>query len=213
MFVNEWSIAATGLGIGLAIAAPVGPVNLIILNRVMRRGFWSGIAAGCGAVLADTIFAAGAAFGITAIATFIEGHITIFRLVGSVLLLVFGIRVYLTRPEDLQTRGVDTRLNLLGAAVSCFALTISNPATMFGLAAIFGGLGPIGEGPEDWDATAALVAGVAAGSLVWWLLLATAVTWMRGRITKAWLRVINVVSGGLLALVGAAVLVATAIGF
>lgn len=213
MFENDWSIAATGLGIGLAIAAPVGPVNLIILNRVVRRGFWSGIAAGGGAVFADTLFAAVAAFGITAISTFIEGHIAAFRIAGGLLLLLFGVKVYRTRPSEAVGRvAKSSTLNLVGAAVSCFALTISNPATMFGLAAIFGGLGPVGAEPEDWAATGILVAGVAAGSLLWWLLLAGAVTWLRDRITPVWLQVINAVTGGLLALLGAGVLGATLLG-
>lgn len=42
-----------GIVIGILVAAPVGPVNVLCIQRAVERGFWGGVAAGLGAVLGD----------------------------------------------------------------------------------------------------------------------------------------------------------------
>ena len=44
-------IIPVGLIIGILIAAPVGPVNVLCIQRAIERGFWGGIAAGIGLLL------------------------------------------------------------------------------------------------------------------------------------------------------------------
>ncbi len=55
----DWSLIAIGFGIGVAVAAPMGPVNIMVIHRGVRHGFLSAFVAGLGAVIGDTIFAAG----------------------------------------------------------------------------------------------------------------------------------------------------------
>ena len=54
-------LVVSGLIIGVLIAAPVGPVNIVCIQRTLERGFWGGFAAGVGAVLADGLIATVAA--------------------------------------------------------------------------------------------------------------------------------------------------------
>ncbi|MGB8693525.1 MAG: LysE family transporter, partial [Steroidobacteraceae bacterium] len=56
-----------GMAIGLAIAAPVGPIGLLCLRRSLEQGRAAGLATGLGAASADAIYGAIAAFGLTAI--------------------------------------------------------------------------------------------------------------------------------------------------
>lgn len=64
----------TGIGIGLLISAPIGPVNVLAMQRTLERWYWGGVAAGLGAVFADGLIAAIAAFGITAISGAMTDH-------------------------------------------------------------------------------------------------------------------------------------------
>ncbi len=39
-------IIPAGMLIGILVAAPVGPVNVLCIQRAIERGFWGGMAAG-----------------------------------------------------------------------------------------------------------------------------------------------------------------------
>ena len=46
-------LVLAGIGIGMLMAAPIGPVNVLVIQRAVAGGFWAGLAAGIGAVLGD----------------------------------------------------------------------------------------------------------------------------------------------------------------
>jgi threonine/homoserine/homoserine lactone efflux protein len=54
-----------GMGIGVALAAPIGPINIEIIRRGIQYGARSGWLVGLGALSADTIFAALIVSGLT----------------------------------------------------------------------------------------------------------------------------------------------------
>ena len=56
-------------GLGLAVAAPLGPIGAHCISRSLERGFWAGVAGGLGTALADAIYASLAA----AIVLFLAG--------------------------------------------------------------------------------------------------------------------------------------------
>jgi threonine/homoserine/homoserine lactone efflux protein len=60
----EW-IFVKGVLVGLLIAAPVGPVNVLVIRRTLVHGRLAGLCSGLGSALADTTFGAVAAFGIS----------------------------------------------------------------------------------------------------------------------------------------------------
>lgn len=57
-----------GMLIGIALAAPIGPVNIEIIARGLRHGFMHGWLVGLGALTADTIYALIVVSGVTPIA-------------------------------------------------------------------------------------------------------------------------------------------------
>lgn len=194
----------TGLGVGVVFSAPVGPVNILCVQRAFRSGFFSGLAAGWGAVAADGLFAAVAAFGITAVSGFVEGHSGWLQLIGGLLLIAFGIRTALAHPHLDQ--GEEETATLLGTAAATFGMTITNPATVLGFLALFGALGDWAPKPGDWLGAGTFVVGVVAGGSSWWLVVATAVAALRDRMTDRTLARINLVAGALLVAFGVAVL-------
>lgn len=194
----------TGLGVGILFSAPVGPVNILCLQRAFRSGFLAGLAAGLGAVMADATFAAVAAFGLTAVSSFIEGHSTWLQILGGTLLIVFGIRVARAHPH-LEAGAEETR-SLSATAVATFGMTITNPATVLGILAVIGSLGDWAPQPGDWLGAGLFVVGVLVGGSAWWFAVAAAVGVLRDRMTDTMLARINLVAGALLIGFGVAVL-------
>lgn len=210
--IDDVSLIATGVVIGIGVNAPIGPVNVMCIHRAVRNGAASALAAGAGAFVADVLFAGLAAFGVTAISAFIEGHIAVIKVLGGAILVGFGAKL-LFAPASHEGPANDTRLSLFKAAFTSFALTVTNPAVLLGFFAIFGGLAGFGEGKEDYGAAALLTLGTAIGSAAWWLALSTGASRLRERIAERWLDRINAASGCGLAAFGLAVLLSVALGY
>jgi threonine/homoserine/homoserine lactone efflux protein len=200
----ELLLVFIGFGVGVVMSAPVGPVNILCVQRAFRSGFFSGLAAGLGAVTADALFAGLAAFGFGAVSGFIEGHSLVLQAVGGVVLLVYGIRVARAHPH-LDENG-PAPASLSATAIGTFGMTVTNPATIFGFLALFGSLGDLAPRPGDTLGAGLFVVGVFGGGATWWLAVSTLVAFLRDRMTDDTLARINVVAGGLLLLFGAVML-------
>src|SRR5579871_1128376 len=87
-----------GIAIGLAIAAPVGPVAVLCIRRTLLQGHGAGLASGFGAVTADVIFGAMATFGVAALADVLFEHEIALRVIGGSFLLALGINTYRKEP-------------------------------------------------------------------------------------------------------------------
>ena len=208
--MSSLPLLLTGLTVGVVFSAPVGPVNILCVQRAFRSGFLAGLAAGWGAVAGDGLFAAVAAFGITAVSGFVEGHSGWLQLIGGFLLIGFGIRTALAHPH--LEAGEEEASTLVGTAVATFGMTITNPATVLGFLALFGSLGEWAPKPGDWLGAGTFVVGVVAGGSTWWLGVSAVVAALRDRMTDRTLARINLVAGALLVLFGVAVLVRLSLG-
>lgn len=185
-----------GLGIGLLMAAPIGPVNVLVIQRAVAKGFWGGLAAGLGAVLGDGVLAAAGAFSIAAISDVILAYGDTIQLIGGVLLVAFGLALLLTRP--VMTTPPHERSHILehmGIIPQTFILTVSNPGAVLGMAAMIGGLGSLIGGLNTNLEALILVAAVMGGSLLWWLGLSELIATIRHKLTDNRLKLINRVAG------------------
>ena len=192
-----------GIAVGIVIAVPVGPVGVLCLRRTIFEGKLAGLFSGLGAATADTIFGIIAAFGLTFVSDLLLGYQEWLRLGGAAFLLYAGGRALMSQPKvGPPPRHRDS---LLRDYASTFALTLTNPITILAFVGIFAGVGLTGE-EATLGRAAALVLGVLAGSLAWWLaLIFGAGLFMRsfGQRHLSW---INRGSGGILLLSGAALI-------
>jgi threonine/homoserine/homoserine lactone efflux protein len=183
-----------GMLIGLIVAAPIGPVNLICIRRTFTYGPINGFFAGLGAAFGDGLFAIITAFGLTAIAQLIEGYSTPLKLIGGLMLVGFGLHIFrsdVSAIRDAERTRETGPPSLFRSMASSFALTITNPATLFGFTALFAGLaGLAGREPSFVDA-AIMVVGVFIGSSLWWFILTTFVGILHHRIDAEAIRRIN----------------------
>jgi threonine/homoserine/homoserine lactone efflux protein len=194
-------LVLAGIGVGLLVAAPIGPVNVLCIQRAVTNGFWGGLAAGIGAMLGDGLLAAIAAFSVTAISDVLIAYSGLIQLVGGVLLIVFGIGLLFAPPMLLIAPGQKSHLwDHWGIIPQTFFLTISNPGAILGMLALIGGL-------DTYLEALLLVVSVMGGSLLWWLGLSELIATIRHRLTESRLKLINRIAGTLLIAFGVVLLV------
>jgi threonine/homoserine/homoserine lactone efflux protein len=180
-----------GLVIGFSIAAPVGPIGVLCIRRSVVDGRLIGFVTGLGAATADAAYGAVAAFGLTAVSSFLMGQKFWLALVGGVFLSYLGIRTFFARPP---LKAVETRTSgIMPAFASTVVLTLTNPATILSFVAVFAGFG-LAASP-DYRSASLLIAGVFLGSAAWWLILSSGVGALRSRVDDRWLRIVNRASG------------------
>ena len=171
------------------MAAPVGPIGLLCIRRTLEHGQAVGFATGMGAAVADTIYGAIAAFGVSALLVFLTGHEVAFRLLGGLFLLAVAVRTYF---KAASIEGEDTSRDgktCVGGFMTGLTLTLTNPVSVLACSGLFAGAGITGK-LEILDATI-LVWGVFVGASAWWLTLSSGVALVRHRISEDRLSVIN----------------------
>jgi threonine/homoserine/homoserine lactone efflux protein len=201
-------IVPVGFIAGLLLALPFGPINLLGLQRAVERGFFGGMAAGIGIMLGDALIALSAALGVHTITGAIRQYRGAFQLLGGLALLAAGIKLYFA-PKSITTH-VDTAKASLRDYIwdipALFLLTITNPAAVLGLMAIYAGVSSFVEVETIFDALL-LVASAAGGSFVYWFVVSESIALLRHRLDEVQLGRINALAG--LVLIGfGAVLVA-----
>lgn len=206
--VSTLQLVLAGIGIGLLVSAPIGPVNVLVIQRAVAGGFWAGLAAGIGAVIGDGLLAAIAAFSVTAISDAMSAHSGWIKLIGGLLLVGFGLTLLITRPA--LTIPVGQKSHLLehtGIIPQTFFLTVTNPGAVLGMAALIGGLGSLIGGLNTYLEALLLVAAVMGGSLLWWLGLSELIATIRHRLTEGRLKLINRIAGAVLIAFGLILLI------
>jgi threonine/homoserine/homoserine lactone efflux protein len=186
-----------GLLLGLAIAAPVGPIGVLCIQRTLKKGRLTGFISGLGAATADGIYGSIAAFGLTWLTQFLIAQKFWLGLCGGIFLCYLGIQIL--RKPMLKLETTSSNSDLWAAYLSTLILTLTNPATILSFIAIFAGLGLVTTA-ASYTSALLLTAGVFLGSALWWLLLSAGVGWLQrhhgsDRITASRLRWIDYLSG------------------
>ncbi len=200
----ESSLFLKGLIIGVSIAAPVGPIGVLCIQRTLTGGLIHGWFSGLGAATADAVYGLIAAFGLTFVSNLLVEYNIWFRLVGGIFLCFLGIKSFLSKPSyQMVSKDNSSRWGLYG---STFFLTLANPMTILSFAAIFAGLGMTGTAAAGYALAGLMVAGVFSGSILWWLFLSGTTSILRGKLDREKVAWVNrfagliVFSFGLLAL-------------
>lgn len=191
------ALFAQSLLIGLSIAAPVGQIGVLAIQRTLDHGRAAGLATGLGAAFADAVYGAIGAFGVTSLIALLIGLKTWLALFGAAFLLWLAWRIA-TKPTVRSAGGHPPPGSLLRYLTGTFVLTLSNPTTILSFMAVFGALAGRAPAASPW----AMVSGVLVGSALWWLVLAGVVGLLRDRFDERWQRAVNRASAGVLAAMG-----------
>jgi len=199
-FLPNPLIIPVGIIIGILVSAPVGPVNVLCIQRAIERGFWGGIAAGLGAMLGDGLVALCAALGVGAISGAVQYHRMTIQVLGGLVLVAFGARLFFATPRIVPMAmgaRAETLRDFVWDIPQTFLLTITNPGAVLGLFAIFGGVSSFVEVESYIDALT-IVAAVMGGSFLWWFSLSHLIGRFRHLLNEQRLRLINQITGLLL---------------
>lgn len=186
----EIEIVARGVLLGLAVAAPVGPIGVLVIRRSVERGASLGLATGLGAAVADAGYAAIAALGISVGPEGLTSS-PAFRIASAALLVWLGVRTLRARDERASTEAPLGAAGHGSAFASTIALTLANPATIASFAAASAAIGV----PARPGAALTFALSVLLGSSAWWLSLSLGTAAIRSRLGARPLRAIRVGSG------------------
>ncbi|GGB33958.1 hypothetical protein GCM10011505_14240 [Tistrella bauzanensis] len=198
-----------GIGIGLVVAAPVGPAAVMVIGRSLDRGWRVGFATGMGVVFADLVYACIAVAGMGWMER-IHAFERPLQLFAGLLLLTMGLisatgvfsrdRGQITALPNASYQGRNRLVAGLSGCAATFAVTIVNPTAIAAFLALFTTIGRFA------DDKIPLLGGIAVGGALWWSGLAWGAAHAGRKLAPRWPLRIKRGAGVVLAVIGAGVL-------
>ena len=192
------SSAATllaGAGIGFSVAAPIGPIGILCIQRTLTSGRAAGLLTGFGAATVHVVYGAVAVAGFDAIAKpWLDAHAVGLGVISAALLLGFAARTHRTTIA-LEKRSESDGMGLSRAYLSTVVIGLTNPLTPI---LFFAALQAFGS-----QSSSLMVAGVFLGSAAWWITLSGVVAAARARLNANLLAISGRLAGLSLTALGA----------
>ena len=179
-FASPLLLIVKGLLVGIIASAPMGPVGILCIQRTMQKGRAYGVVTGAGAALSDIIYALMTGLGMSFVMDFIDKEQNIFwlKLVGSVMLFIFGVYMFRTAPRKcLRPTPSHNKGTLLHNFTTAFLVTLSNPLIIFLFIALYNMLTFVIPGNFVGQCVGYL--SIVAGAMLWWLGLTYVINKMR----------------------------------
>jgi threonine/homoserine/homoserine lactone efflux protein len=192
-----------GIIAGAVIAFPVGPIGIICLRRTLSQGPIMGLSSGLGSATADIIYSSIALAGLGFIYTFLVEHTILVRVICSIFLCAFGLKIAFSKPS----RPVATwSRDILQAYFSTFFLTLANPLLTLSFITVFAAF-DIKYNPEIPISFVSPILGVFLGSSLWWFVIGGVTQFFNFTILPETTQRINQISGIAIILSGISTLV------
>lgn len=189
-------VIPVGFLIGVLIALPFGPINVLALQRAAERGFFGGLAAGLGIMIGDGVIALATALGVNAVTGAIVHYRTFIQILGGLALIIAGAKLYLSRPSFTSVSEAEkaTLFDYVWDIPKLAALTLSNPAAVLGLVAIFAGVSSFVEVGSYIDVVI-MVASIMGGSFCYWLVVSRLISSIRHILDERGIALLNRIAG------------------
>jgi threonine/homoserine/homoserine lactone efflux protein len=206
MFVSDIHVLSAAYLMGLAAAAPMGPVNMLAIRRGMIGGWHRTLACGIGSAAGDLmIFFLALLSGHYFLSDLSNPIIrTIFAAIGMIVLLPLGL-YFLIRAvkEPLRAHAKDRKrwdketvpAHLVADIAAGAALTIFNPLTMVYWIGVTSNWLPFANSIFGSKAPGWGILMAAAGLMTWFTTLIVLVRFIPHRIGPAFFRLVNAILG------------------
>lgn len=189
-------MAWRGIAIGLIISAPMGPVGMLCIQRTLDKGRRAGFYTGIGAAISDLFYSLLTGFGLSFIEEFLERNQNVIQLVGSAVLIAFGVYLFRRNPSRGLKKPAEEHFSAKKSILGGFLFTFSNPLILFliiGLFARFNFLLPEFKLYQYFTGFIFIF----VGALLWWWLITFSVDKVRSHfnIRSMWLinRIIGII--------------------
>ncbi|MDB5188815.1 MAG: Lysine exporter protein [Candidatus Nomurabacteria bacterium] len=168
-----------GIGIGIIISLPLGPIALITMKRTVHHGLRAGIISGLAIALIDTTATVIILLGLhhSRRSLYHVPHWLFF--IGSIIVFFYGLRMLMADPLQTIERDLPWHKHFFASCV----LALTNPSTYlaFGVIGLF--LTRFIDQPLFTRAQVAI--GFFIGAFLWWAVLAYIAFTQRKRYVKA----------------------------
>ncbi len=208
-FVSYIHVLLAAFLMGLAAAAPMGPVNMLAIRRGVIGGWRHTLACGIGSVTGDLILFSMVLVG---------GHYffsdlsnptlqTILAAIGIIVLLPLGIYFLVRAVKDPMRAYASARqhwdestvpAHLIAEVANCLALTLFNPLTILYWVGVTSNWLPFAHSVLGYSAPVWGILMAAAGLMSWFTALIVVVRFIPHRIGPTFFRLVNTVLGLLL---------------
>ncbi|HEY7017006.1 MAG TPA: LysE family transporter [Gaiellaceae bacterium] len=189
-------LVLSGYGLGLFLAAQVGPVTLLIIRSVLRGG--RALAVGLAmAVAVAGIDLAYAIVGLSGVGRLLNGgSLQLWLgLASAAILIAIGARtLWLGWRARFGLESADEVVVPSRAFMTAVAATALNPLTIALWTVSFPAAAPA-EATSSTAGAAALLLGVGLGTLTWYAGFSTAVVLIRRRVGERLLKFVDIISG------------------
>lgn len=195
-------IIAKGFIIGILVSSPMGPINLLTIQRTLNRGRWHGFVSGLGAMLSDLTYTIFTLLGLSFVSQLLNEYELQLLLFGSVILILFGLVVFHSNPlKGWQPDVLLKESRYFKDFISSFLLTLSNASIILALIGLYTrfSFNPFSEGIKTL--IIALFSFFIA-ALFWWFMLTTIVSRFRKKFKRKGLILLNRVVGSIFILIG-----------
>ncbi len=187
-----------GVCVGLAVAAPIGPMGILCIQQTLTFGLLAGLATGAAAATVQVTYGLFAILGFSpATTTSLGAGAPLLSVVSAGLLFWFALRVL---QVEVTVGSLATRQPhyLILSYRDALVFGYSNPLTPVLFFAAF----PVLTSAADLANAQVLVVGVFSGVVGWYVVLSTTVALLRQRLPAQGLKIANKASGLTLAALG-----------
>lgn len=202
--VTILDILIKGIIVGVVVSAPLGPVGVLCIQRTLNKGRWFGFVTGLGAALSDICYALITGYGMSFMDELILKHQIFLQVVGSIMLLAFGIYTFRSNPVKSLRPTSASRGTYLHYFVTAFFVTFSNPLIIFLFIGLFARFSFVMPGsPLELQLVGYLA--IVIGALAWWFGITYFVNKVRTRFNVRGIWILN-------RIIGVVVMIASVVG-
>ena len=166
-----WELFTIGFLAGLALAIPVGPMAIMLVNTTISRGLRHGVFGALGMATVDGTYALAVFVVGGIIASTLSAFKLAFGLIGALILLILGIQTLaknlsLMGKQDLTQAALEKQGSVAKTFGTFVAATVVNPPTALYFLAIAPNVANMGFTLDPWNVAVFSIA-VFVGSLIW----------------------------------------------
>lgn len=192
-------ILFSGFFIGVFISAPMGPIGMLVIQRTLNKGRGAALCTGVGAALSDIIYCMLTGMGLSFITDFITANQSILQVIGSVVLIIYGIYLFRVNPSRALKTPTSLSNNYWRDFGTGFLFTFSNPLILFFIIGLFARFNFMDSGYRFYHYIVGYLS-IAAGALCWWLVITFFVNKVRAHFNVRSMWLINRIIASILLL-------------
>ncbi len=183
-------IILRGIAIGIFISAPMGPIGMLCIQRTLNKGRWPAFFTGIGAALSDLVYCLLTGLGLSFVTDFIESHQLLLQIIGSLVLVAFGIYLFKKNPTRSLKTPTDNVNTFWTDFVTGFLFTFSNPLILFFIIGLFARFNFLLPEYQYYHYITGYIS-IFIGALLWWFMITYSVNKVRAHFNVRSLWLIN----------------------